>query len=110
MTSAPATGCCSATLASKASAGGQLEQPSDVNSSKMTGARSAVRFEAAGVVCVKPPWQIAARATAKARTSDGTIEFSFIKSILTPLHTTSSCLRRTNFGPSECLDPIQGEK
>src|SRR5712675_735187 len=78
MTSAPATGCCSATLASKASAGGQLEQPSDVNNSKTTGTRSAARLEAAGAVCVEPAWLIAARATARARTSDGKIEFSFI--------------------------------
>src|ERR1700687_5943932 len=36
---APATGCCSSSLASKASAGGQLEQPSDVNNSTTTGVR-----------------------------------------------------------------------
>src|SRR6266853_32558 len=101
MTSAPATGCCSATLASKASAGGQLEQPSDVNSSKITGTRSEVRFESAGVVCIELAGQIPARTTAKARTRDGRDKFSFIatpllRSLLT-LRTTCSGLRRTTF-------------
>ena len=39
MTSAPATGCVSSRRESSASAGGQLEHPSDVNSSTTTGAR-----------------------------------------------------------------------
>src|SRR5713226_2143187 len=37
MISAPATGCVSASVRRSASAGGQLEQPSDVNSSTSTG-------------------------------------------------------------------------
>src|SRR6266853_2216805 len=99
MTSAPATGCCSATLASKASAGGQLEQPSDVNNSKTTGTRSEVRFESAGVVCIELAWLIPARTTAKARIRDGRDKFSLIvtpllTSLLT-LRTTCSGLRRT---------------
>src|SRR3954467_13732219 len=40
MISTPATGCSFASLLSTASAGGQLEQPSDVNSSTTTGTRA----------------------------------------------------------------------
>src|SRR5437899_8192480 len=40
MTCAPATGCVRASRLSRSSAGGQLEQPSDVNSSTSTGVRA----------------------------------------------------------------------
>src|SRR5580700_3286353 len=49
MTWAPSTGCCSSSPASNASAGGQLEQPSEVNSSTTTGVRCA--SEGAGEDC-----------------------------------------------------------
>src|SRR5271155_1432591 len=45
MISAPATGCCCSNCCSKASAGGQLEQPSEVNSSTTTGWRPASTAE-----------------------------------------------------------------
>jgi hypothetical protein len=42
----PLMGCASSNLASRASAGGQLEQPSEVNSSTITGMRAPVRIPA----------------------------------------------------------------
>src|SRR3982751_2954915 len=47
MISTPGTGCSCASLLSSASAGGQLEQPSDVKSSTTTGTRA----DGAGVDC-----------------------------------------------------------
>src|SRR5580698_11063464 len=41
MISAPATGCCCSNCCSNVSAGGQVEQPSEVNSSTTTGWRAA---------------------------------------------------------------------
>src|SRR4029077_7293264 len=64
MISAPTTGCCSASLASNASAGGQLEQPSDVNNSKTTGTRTLAPVLAA--FCEGPAWQVIARIKARA--------------------------------------------
>src|SRR5271154_4224694 len=49
MRSAPATGCFWSRISSKRSAGGQLEQPSDVKSSKSTGTRAAPSSAAAQV-------------------------------------------------------------
>ncbi len=66
MISAPATGCCSASLASKASAGGQLEQPSDVNNSKTTGTRALALLAVPATFCEGPARQVAARLKASA--------------------------------------------
>src|SRR6266403_55343 len=110
MTSAPATGCCSAILASKASAGGQLEQPSDVNNSKTTGTRSAARFAVAGAVCVEPAWPIAARAAAKAKTSDGKIEFSFIATAPETSTYYVFLPPADQLAQSECFDSVLDEK
>src|SRR5690242_8081199 len=63
MISAPGTGCCSASLASRASAGGQLEQPSEVNNSNTTGTR-ALAVPAA--FCAGPAWQVTAKVKARA--------------------------------------------
>src|SRR5580658_1559971 len=50
MRSAPTTGCFWSRISSKRSAGGQLEQPSDVKSSKSTGTRAARSSSAAQVM------------------------------------------------------------
>src|SRR6266849_5571426 len=78
MISAPATGCCSSSIASKASAGGQLEQPSDVNNSKTTGTRTLAPPAGPAEFCECPLWQVSARikASAEGRRCDR----SFIRS------------------------------
>src|SRR5258706_67204 len=55
MISAPGIGCCSSSLASKASAGGQLEQPSDVNNSQTTGTRTPASGAALAAPLSPPP-------------------------------------------------------
>src|SRR4029077_5321809 len=73
MISAPATGCCSASLASNASAGGQLEQPSDVNNSKTTGTRTLALLAVLAAFCEDPAWHVIARvkASIEGRRCDG---------------------------------------
>src|SRR5260370_33644654 len=73
MISAPAIGCCASSLASKASAGGQLEQPSDVKSSKTTGTLTVLLAGLWACGAPDPDWQVAAtiRVRAAGSRSDG---------------------------------------
>src|SRR5258707_5143426 len=73
MISAPATGCCSSSFASRASAGGQLEQPSDVNNSRTTGTRTLALVAVPAALCGGPAWPRTARVKARAdgRKCDG---------------------------------------
>src|SRR5690242_20564714 len=59
-------GCCSSSFASKESAGGQLEQPSEVNNSKTTGTRPLALLAVPAAFCVGPAWQVTARVKARA--------------------------------------------
>src|ERR1700730_13555569 len=79
MISAPVTGCCSSSLASKASAGGQLEQPSDVNSSRTTGTLAPGLLALAALTACgdpDPDWQAAAKM--RARTGGSKCDECFI--------------------------------
>src|ERR1700756_2792365 len=66
MITAPAMGCCASSLASKASAGGQLEQPSDVKSSRTTGTLTVLLAGFCACGAPDPDWQVAATIRARA--------------------------------------------
>src|SRR5260370_31794462 len=95
MISAPATGCCSASLASRASAGGQLEQPSDVNNSKTTGTRTLALLPLLAVCWGAPAWHVAARI--KARAGGRKCDRFFIRAN-SSTHCTLHILRFFTFG------------
>src|SRR4249920_1566891 len=87
MISAPAMGWREASLPRRMSAGGQVEQPSEVNSSTRTGVRSAWVGADCGVAAICGfACEVANRSVAKARRSS--VFFIF----MTPLKELDSCL------------------
>src|SRR5215207_1381416 len=92
MTSAPSTGCVASRRASSASAGGQLEQPSEVKSSTTTALREAAgaafdfaasSFKASVPPDPRPPSVTAATAKTASATTQNTIADSFL--IISPV-------------------------
>src|SRR5580704_5999804 len=100
MTSADPSGCRSSSSARRASAGGQLEQPSEVKSSTMTGSRATT------------PWELCAWAPAPAFHPQVTTAAKITRTAAATnlMRTCSDCylsLMPETKGKSSSLDQIQ---